>query len=389
MSIRIVDIREATKPISSAIRNAYIDFSRMTVSLVAVVTDAMRDGRRVVGYGFNSNGRYGQGGLIRERFAPRLLEAEPASLLNDEGDNLDPDRVWRTVMTNEKPGGHGERSVAVGTIDMAVWDAVAKIAGKPLFRLLAEQYGAVADPHVFVYAAGGYYYPGKNLDALCTEMRSYLDRGYTVVKMKIGGASIEDDRQRIEAVLKEIDGTAQLAVDANGRFDLETAIAYAKLLREYPLFWYEEAGDPLDYSLQAALADFYPGPMATGENLFSHQDARNLLRYGGMRPDRDWLQFDCALSYGLCEYLRTLSVLQTAGWSPRRCIPHGGHQMSLNIAAGLGLGGNESYPDLFQPYGGFPDSVRVENGHIRMPELPGIGFEGKSDLISVMRELAA
>jgi L-alanine-DL-glutamate epimerase-like enolase superfamily enzyme len=235
MSIRIVDIREATKPISSAIRNAYIDFSRMTVSLVAVVTDAMRDGRRVVGYGFNSNGRYGQGGLIRERFAPRLLEAEPASLLNDHGDNLDPDRVWRTLMTNEKPGGHGERSVAVGTIDMAVWDAVAKIAGKPLFRLLAERHGAVADPRVFVYAAGGYYYPGKNLDALCTEMRSYLDRGYTVVKMKIGGASIEDDRQRIEAVLKEIDGKAQLAVDANGRFDLETAIAYAKLLREYPL----------------------------------------------------------------------------------------------------------------------------------------------------------
>jgi D(-)-tartrate dehydratase len=177
-------------------------------------------------------------------------------------------------------------------------------------------------------------------------------------------------------------------VDANGRFNLETAIAYAKMLRDYPLFWYEEAGDPLDYALQAALAEFYPGPMATGENLFSHQDARNLLRYGGMRPDRDWLQFDCALSYGLCEYQRTLAELHQAGWSPRRCIPHGGHQMSLNIAAGLGLGGNESYPDLFQPYGGFPDGVRVEGGYITMPELPGIGFEGKSDLIAVMRKLA-
>ncbi|MGH9253091.1 MAG: mandelate racemase/muconate lactonizing enzyme family protein [Vicinamibacterales bacterium] len=386
--IRIVDIREATKPIASAIRNAYIDFSKMTVSLVAVVTDAVRDGRRVVGYGFNSNGRYGQGGLIRERFAPRLLEADPKTLLNDAGDNLDPDRVWLTMMRNEKPGGHGERSVAVGTIDMAIWDAVAKIAEKPLFRLLAERYGGDADPRVFVYAAGGYYYPGKNLRALRSEIRSYVDRGYTVVKMKIGGASMDEDRYRIEAVLEEIDGKAQLAVDANGRFDLEGAIAYAKLLRRYPLFWFEEAGDPLDYGLQAALADYYPAPMATGENLFSHQDARNLLRYGGLRPDRDWLQFDCALSYGLCEYLRTLSVIKAAGWSARRCIPHGGHQMSLNIAAGLGLGGNESYPDLFLPYGGFPDSVRVENGHIRMPELPGIGFEGKSDLIRVMRELA-
>ncbi len=386
--MKIVDIREVTKPISSPIRNAYIDFSKMTASLVAVVTDVVRDGRRVVGYGFNSNGRYGQGGLIRERFRDRILEAEPASLLNDEGSNLDAHKVWAAMMQNEKPGGHGERSVAVGTIDMAVWDAIAKIEEKPLFRLLADRKGREADPRVFVYAAGGYYYPGKDDTALCNEMRGYVNRGYNVVKMKIGGASIDEDQRRIEAVLTEIGTEAQLAVDANGRFDLETAISYAKMLRQYPLFWFEEIGDPLDYQLQAAMAQFYPGPMATGENLFSHQDARNLLRHGGMRPDRDWLQFDCALSYGLVEYLRTLDVLNELGWSPSRCIPHGGHQMSLNIAAGLGLGGNESYPDLFQPYGGFPDGVQVEKGHILMPELPGIGFEGKSDLIEVMRALA-
>ena len=389
MSVRIVDVREVTKPISSPIRNAYIDFTKMTTSLVAVVTDAVRDGKRVVGYGFNSNGRYGQGGLIRERFAPRLLEADPKTLLDETGDNLDPDKIWSTLMSNEKPGGHGERSVAVGTIDMAAWDAVAKIAGKPLFQLLAERHKRNADRRVFVYAAGGYYYPGKGLSMLRGEMRGYLDRGYNVVKMKIGGAPIAEDRMRIEAVLEEIGKDARLAVDANGRFDLETAIAYAEMLRDYPLFWYEEAGDPLDFALQAALAEFYPGAMATGENLFSHQDAKNLIRYGGMRPDRDFLQFDCALSYGLCEYQRTLDVLKTHGWSPARCIPHGGHQMSLNIAAGLGLAGNESYPDLFQPYGGFPDGVRVENGHITMPDLPGIGFEGKSDLYSQMKALAS
>lgn len=386
--MRILDVVEITKPIASPIRNAYIDFSKMTTSLVAVVTDVEVDGRRVVGYGFNSNGRYGQGGLIRERFRDRILEADPESLLNAKGNNLDPHKVWAVMMSNEKPGGHGERSVAVGTLDMAIWDATAKIANKPLFRLLAEMKGVEANPRVFVYAAGGYYYPGKDLGALRQEMRGYLNRGYNVVKMKIGGASLDEDRRRIEAVLEEIGSEARLAVDANGRFDLETGIAYAKMLREFPLFWYEEVGDPLDYSLQAALSEFYPGAMATGENLFSHQDARNLLRYGGMRPDRDYLQFDCALSYGLVEYLRTLEVLKQFGWSPSRCIPHGGHQMSLNIAAGLGLGGNESYPDLFQPYGGFPDSVKVEDGHIIMPELPGIGFEGKSDLIKEMRALA-
>jgi L-alanine-DL-glutamate epimerase-like enolase superfamily enzyme len=330
--MKIIDIREITQPIKSDIRNAYIDFSKMTLSLVAVVTDVVRDGKRVVGYGFNSNGRYGQGGLIRERFAPRILEAKAESLRDDQRENLDPHKVWAAMMTNEKPGGHGERSVAVGTIDMAVWDAVAKIEGKPLFQLLAERYGdGRPNRKVFVYAAGGYYYPGKDDAKLMAEMRSYIDRGYSVVKMKIGGASLADDCRRIEAVLGMLAPGQRLCVDANGRFDLKTAIEYAKALSRYDLFWYEEAGDPLDYALQAELANHYDRPMATGENLFSMQDARNLVRYGGMRKDRDWLQFDCALSYGLVEYLRTLDMLKENGWSPARCIPHGGHQMSLAI----------------------------------------------------------
>jgi D(-)-tartrate dehydratase len=387
--MKITAIHEVTQPISSTIRNAYIDFSKMTLSLVAVVTDVLCDGRPVVGYGFNSNGRYGQGGLIRERVAPRILEAAPESLLDDAGGNIDPHKVWATMMTNEKPGGHGERSVAVGTIDMAVWDAVAKIERKPLFQLLAERYGSgSANRRVFVYAAGGYYWPGQGIEGLEREMRSYLDRGYSVVKMKIGGAPLAQDCKRIEAVLRLLGPGQRLAVDANGRFDLKTAIEYANALSQYDLFWYEEAGDPLDYELQAELAQHYDKPMATGENLFSMQDARNLIRYGGMRPDRDWLQFDCALSYGLVEYLRTLAMLKEYGWSPARCIPHGGHQMSLAIAAGLGLGGNESYPDLFQPYGGFPDGVKVVDSYVTLPELPGIGFEGKSDLYAVMKQLA-
>lgn len=226
-----------------------------------------------------------------------------------------------------------------------------------------------------------------NLSQLQAEMRRYLDRGYSVVKMKIGGASLDEDMRRIESVLEVVGGGQHLAVDANGRFDLETAIAYAETMKKYDLFWYEEAGDPLDYQLQAELAKVYPGAMATGENLFSHQDARNLVRHGGMRPDRDWLQFDCALSYGLVEYLRTLEAIGKEGFSSRNCIPHGGHQLSLNIAAGLKLGGNESYPEVFAPFGGFADGIRVENGRVGLPDAPGIGFEQKSELIKTMRAI--
>ena len=387
--VRIVDIRETVVPIKSKMRNAYIDFSQMTVSVLALVTDVKRQGKPVVGFGFNSNGRYAPSGLLRDRFIPRLRAGEPGTLVDESGENLDPVRVWDVVMRNEKPGGHGERSVAVGVLDMAVWDIVAKIAGLPLYRLLADRFrGGHFDDKVFVYAAGGYYYPDQDLSALQDEMQGYLDLGYSVVKMKIGGAPLSEDLRRIEAVLQILKTSDQLAVDANGRFDLENAVAYAQALAPYGLRWYEEAGDPLDYQLQAKLANHYPGPMATGENLFSLQDARNLIRYAQMRSDRDILQFDCALSYGLVEYLRILGMLKEYGWSPVRCIPHGGHQMSLNIAAGLGLGGNESYPGIFQPFGGFADGIAVEDSYVKLPEIPGVGFEAKSEMFRVMKALA-
>jgi len=387
--MKILDIRETVAPIKSNIRNSYIDFSQMTVSVLAVITDVIRDGKRVVGYGFNSNGRYAASGLLRDRFIPRLKAAEPPSLLDDTGDNFDPFKIWNVLMRNEKPGGHGERSVAVGVFDMAIWDAVAKIAGVPLYRLLADRFrGGVVDGKVFVYAAGGYYYPEKGLSALQQEMQGYLDLGYSVVKIKIGGAPLPEDLRRIETVLKILKSGDQLAVDANGRFDLETAIAYAHALEPYQLRWYEEPGDPLDYELQAELAGHYQGPMATGENLFSIQDARNLIRYAGMRSNRDVLQFDCALSYGLVEYLRILDMLKKSGWSASRCIPHGGHQLSLNIAAGLGLGGNESYPGIFQPFGGFADNTPVENSYIALPDIPGIGFESKKELSRLLKTLS-
>ncbi len=386
--VRITKIHATTASMQSNIRNAYVDFTQMTTSVVAVVTDVVRHGKPVIGYGFNSNGRYAATGLLKERFVPRLERAAPESLINDAGDNLDPHRIWQTMMTGEKPGGHGERAVAVGTVDMAVWDAVAKIEEKPLYRVLADRYrDGEADEKVFVYAAGGYYQPDKNLRALQDEMRGYLDLGYTVVKMKIGGAPLKEDLERIEAVLAIVGAGQSLAVDANGRFDLPTAIAYADALAPYDLRWYEEAGDPLDYEIQAALGRHYAPPIATGENLFSMQDARNLIRYGGMRPDRDILQFDPVLSYGLVEYLRTLQMLEEYHWSARRVIPHGGHQMALNLAAGLGLGGNESYPGVFQPFGGFADTIPVEAGYVRPSDAPGIGFEEKAALYSLLRSV--
>ncbi|HEY5167665.1 MAG TPA: mandelate racemase/muconate lactonizing enzyme family protein [Pseudolabrys sp.] len=386
--MRITAIADIVVPISSSIRNAYIDFSQMTASVVAIFTDAMRDGRPVVGFGFNSNGRYAPQGLLRERFMPRLKSAKPEEIVDALG-LIDPAKAWDVMMHNEKPGGHGERSVAVGVLDMALWDAVSKAEGVPLWQLLADRYNnGQAEKTAWVYAAGGYYYPDKDIAALEAEMKRYLDLGYRCVKMKIGGVDLSADLKRIEAAIKVVGGRGEnLCVDVNGRYDLDEALACGDAIAPYGLRWYEEPLDPLDYLLHAALATRYAPPLATGENLFSMQDARNLIRHGGLRPDRDILQFDPALSYGLVEYLRTLDMLAAHGWSRRRCVPHGGHQFALNIAVGLGLGGNESYPQVFAPFGGFADDCKVVDSRVPMPDIPGIGFEAKNALYAVMKPL--
>ena len=385
--MRLTDIREATASISSQIQNAYVNFSQMTISVVAVESDVMRHGRRLTGYGFCSNGRYAQGGILRERLIPRIRAADEGSLMNDDGTNFAPSRIRNVMMNNEKPGGHGDRSVAVAALDMAVWDLVAKIADQALWRYLSDHYnGGNYDDCVMVYPGGGYYYPGKGLGQLRDEMLAYRDQGYKVLKMKIGGVPLTDDMKRIETVADLIGG-ADLAVDANGRFGLSTALAYGKAMGPLDLFWFEEPGDPLDFQLNSDLSAEYSGAIATGENLFSLQDARNLLRHGGMRPERDWIQLDPALSYGLTEYLDVVDMVEQMGWSRRRLIPHGGHQLALAMAAGLQLGGSESYPGVFQPFGGFADDVVIQDGLAEPGEHLGIGMEAKAEMFNEIQRL--
>ena len=386
--MKIIDIQEKTFPINSDIKNAYISFAKMDCSVVAIKTDVKINDENVVGYGFHSNGRYAVSELLTKRFIPRLNEVNEKDLLNNEGNNFSPEKISKVLMHNEKPGGHGERSTAVGTLDMAIWDIVSKIEQVPLYEYLAKKYGnGEFTNKIFVYAAGGYYYPGKDIPLLLDEMKGYLDLGFTTVKMKIGGAPLKDDLKRIESVLKLVGDGKNLCVDANGRFDLKTAIEYGAAIEPYNLKWFEEAGDPLDYKLNSELSKTYKNGLATGENLFSMQDSRNLIRYGGMRKDIDWLQFDCSLSYGLVEYLKTLKMMKENNWSPTRVIPHGGHQISCNIAAGLNLGGNEIYPSLFQPFGGFPDSSLVENSYVTFPKFIGMGYEHKKKLNDLFKKL--
>jgi len=384
--MKITSIRDAVAPIPSPMRNAVISFDRMTISVVAVETDVMREGRRVVGFGFCSNGRYAQPGILRERLVPRIMETPAADLLDDAGENLSPHRISGAMMRDEKPGGHGDRAVAVAAIDMAVWDAVAKIAGVPLWRVLADRYSGGAHPdRLLVYSGGGYYYPDNEKQGLVGEMQRTRDMGYRLCKMKIGGADLDTDRRRIEWALGVVGHGDNLAVDANGRFALQDALAYGRMVAEFGLCWYEEPVDPLDYLAHAVLADELDLDIATGENLFSVQDYRNLLRHGGLRPSRDWLQPDPALAYGLTGCLAIVDCAEQMGWSRARIVPHGGHQMGLHMAFGLGLGGTESYPGVFKPYGGFADDAEIVDSMIAPPQAPGLGIEARAEMYADMK----
>lgn len=386
--MRIRETRDLRVPLRGSVSNAVVAFSEHDVSLVAVFAEV--GGKQVVGLGFNSIGRFAQSGLLRERFIPRVLAADPADYEGGPNGAPDPWKLREIAMRNEKPGGHGDRAAAVGALELALWDLAAKAGDEPAWATIARAFGT--RPHrdgCPVYAAGGYYYAPGAGRTLADELAGYLDQGFRAAKMKIGGASPAEDLTRVETAIGVMGGADSLAVDANGRFARDEAPERARELDGYGLRWVEEMGDPLDLALNARLAAEIRTPIATGENLFSRQDLRNLLEFGGARPGVDIFQMDAGLSYGLGEYAGMLADLEAAGHGRDQALPHGGHLINLHIVAGLGLGGCEAYPDVFQPFGGYAPQCRLEEGRIHPSDAPGFGLEQKPGLRPLIDEITS
>jgi D(-)-tartrate dehydratase len=388
--MRIKGIIERTIPLKSNLSNSQRSLKEMKTTIIAVISDVIRERKPLIGFGFSSIGRASYGAQVRERIAPRLLGADPHSLLDASGANFDPVRLLSCAMQNEKPGGDAERSVAMGTFDVAVWDLVAKIEEKPLHRVLAERYskGRVLD-RIFCYVGGGWYFPGQTLEDLQAEMRQHQEAGYSMVKIKIGGSSLGEDCKRIESALKVMGKGSNLAVDSNAAFSREAAIDFGKAIAPYHLRWYEEPCHPLDFESYKAVAQSYESPLASGENLFAARELENFLLYSGFRGDRDIIQIDPPCAYGITGYLKIIEVAEKYGFTRKSMFPHGGNLMGLNIAGGLGLGGCESYPGVFGVVGGFNEEVRISDGCATLPESPGLGFEAKPELFPIMKDLVS
>lgn len=385
--MRIVDIREQAFPLQTNMRNAAFDLSGMTTSVVAVITDQKRNGKSVVGYAWGSLGKHACGGPMRGRFIARVLSAPPESLL-DEAGVIDPEKVLGRMYRQEKQGGHAERSVPIGIIDTAVWDAVGKITDKPVWRLLADRYnGGKHLTKVPCYVGGGWYLPGNRLADLEAELHRHREAGYRIVKIKSGGLPIAEDAKRVEAALKIVGGGDHLAVDFNCALDETRAMEYATAYAPYRLRWFEEPLDPLDFQGYAALAQHYEAPIAQGECLSAPQEVRNFLQFGGFRPDRDIVQVDPPQAYGISMMPQYVKLLEQAGGTRASLWPHGGNLMSFNLVAGLCTGGCESYPQGLGAFSGFADEMAVEDGCVAVTQRPGFGWEGMSQLYPALRSL--
>ena len=383
--MKIIDIKENPIKLNLSLSNSMFSFKEMTTSIVKVVID---DGVSThTGYAFNSTGRYACGDQMRNRFIPRLLNATDNDLLDDDG-CIDTMKALHVMLVGEKPGGDMERSVPIGTIETALWDAIAKSKNLPLYKLLSIKFPNYTSTNkMFCYVGGGYYDVGKTIDDLKDEIKRNFDNGYRLMKIKIGGAPIKEDIKRVEAAIEATGSADKVALDANGGLKETNYINYAKELSSYGLKWFEEPTHPSNFQRYNEFIDLYGNAVAGGENLYSIQDFLNLTRYGGFRESQDIIQIDVPQSYGISYFNEVLKELTTINWDVSSIMPHGGNQMSLHIACGFGLSMCEAYPNVFGVFSGYDDDYKLNEGYLELNDNPGIGFEGQNDLFNLFKNI--
>ena len=383
--MKIIDIKENPIKLNLSLSNSMFSFKEMTTSIVKVVID---DGVNThTGYAFNSTGRYACGDQMRNRFIPRLLNATDNDLLDDDG-CIDTMKALHVMLVGEKPGGDMERSVPIGTIETALWDAIAKSKNLPLYKLLSIKFPNYTSTNkMFCYVGGGYYDVGKTIDDLKDEIKRNFDNGYRLMKIKIGGAPIKEDIKRVEAAIEATGSADKVALDANGGLKETNYLHYAKELSSYGLKWFEEPTHPSNFQRYNEFIDLYGNAVAGGENLYSIQDFLNLTMYGGFRECQDIIQIDVPQSYGISYFNEVLKELKTINWDVSSIMPHGGNQMSLHIACGFGLSMCEAYPNVFGVFSGYDDDYKLNEGYLELNDNPGIGFEGQNDLFNLFKNI--
>jgi D-arabinonate dehydratase len=291
-------------------------------------------------------------------------------------DPFDTERIWDQMWQPKLIGRRGITTRVLGGIDIALWDIKGKVANRPLYKLL----GGFSDK-VPVYIAGGYYEEGKGLNELAAEMVESVSMGARAIKMKIGGASIREDVERVRVVREAVGPHVKVMVDANCAYRYFEAIQIARNIEKYDIYWFEEPVNPDDYEGHRLISQSTMIPIATGENEYTRYGFRDLIE----RRCVAILQPDALITGGVSEFMK-ISALAQAHDLP--VAPHGNQDIHVHLVSAVSNGLTvEYYRGSTDPMWGkmFKDTLIVDDGYVSPPNRPGIGIELNDELLEPYR----
>lgn len=233
--------------------------------------------------------------FVREAIAPGVVGQSV----------FDTERLWdelyyQSILLGRRGGGIRALSI----VDIALWDLKAKLVGLPLAQLL----GVYQDP-VPAYASGGYYfYDGDMIREVEHEVAGWAEAGFRAMKLKVGGATLEEDVARLAAFRRVAGDAPRLMLDANNAWrDWRTALHAVRRFEEFDLEWIEEPLSPDDVEGHRHLTEVLDVPVATGEIEATRWGFASLLREGAA----DVLQADAAVAGGITEWCRIADAAAT------------------------------------------------------------------------------
>ena len=256
-------------------------------------------------------------------------------------------------------------SAWISGIDLALWDIKGKVAGRSVHKML----GGYADK-VPVYVAGGYYEDGKGLEELASEIEDSLSMGALAVKMKVGGAPINEDVERVRVVRETAGPGVKVMVDANCAYRYYEAIELARKIEKYEITWFEEPVMPDDYKGHQLISQATYIPVATGENEYTRYGFRDLIN------DRcaAIIQPDAQIMGGVTEFMKVAALAQAQDLP---IAPHGNQEVHVQLVAAISNGLMvEYYRGSTDPMWGqmFEDTLQIEDGYVRPSDRPGFGI---------------
>jgi L-alanine-DL-glutamate epimerase-like enolase superfamily enzyme len=325
-----------------------LEFTEHGLVVAKIQTD---EGLTGLGYSlaFGGGGAEAIHVYLKTRLEPLIVGEDPLFV----------ERLWdRMYRADRGIRRQGIAAYAISALDIGLWDIAGKAAGLPLYKL----WGAVRN-RVPVYGSGGW--ARYSLDDLIGEAKRYVAMGCRHYKMKIHHPDPRVNRQRVEAVREALGDGVQLMVDVNQRLDVLGNLRQAELLADLDLVWYEEPVLADDLAACAEVARAIRIPVATGENLYTRFEFRELIARGGAR----YLMPDVCRANGFSE---TLKIGHLAAAHQLPLSPHVVHELSLHVVGALSNGFLVELID-WAPPDLFAEPLRCEDGHFVIPERPGHG----------------